>query len=191
MTAAGMPAGYEFKPQPNDVAAASCWQVHLGGAGADAATSRCSRRRTTAPASSPIPTCPRCGRTFSCSTGSEESQHAILDELEWKRENAKLSDAQRDQAVDDLIELVAAVDGIVQAQAQADADYFLLQAGRSFTGPQQQAIRSTLLAAYRWQYIFSGVQEPRFLEVLGSMITPDQGARINAALASIDGTFAN
>ena len=55
----------------------------------------------------------------------EESQHAILDELEWRREDAKLTPAQRDQAVTDLIELVAAVDGILQVQAAADADYFL------------------------------------------------------------------
>ncbi len=37
----------------------------------------------------------------------EESQHAILDELEWKREDARLSEAERDRAVNDLIELVA------------------------------------------------------------------------------------
>ncbi|UCE89115.1 MAG: hypothetical protein JSW10_12595, partial [Pseudomonadota bacterium] len=41
----------------------------------------------------------------------EESQHAILDELEWTREDAQLSDEERDQAVDDLIALVGAVDG--------------------------------------------------------------------------------
>jgi hypothetical protein len=116
----------------------------------------------------------------------EESQHAIIDELEWRREDARLTDAERDAAVDDLIALVAAVDGIIQAQAAADADYFLLQAGRSFNGTEQAAIHGTLLKAYRWQYIFSGVQDPRFLEVLGAMITPAQGARIHAALASIE-----
>ena len=115
----------------------------------------------------------------------EESQHAILDELEWKRENAKLTPDERDSAVDDLIALVAAVDGIVQAQAAADADYFLLQAGRSFDNAEQQVIRATLLQAYRWQYIFSGVEDQRFLDALGSMITADQGARITAALGSI------
>ena len=80
---------------------------------------------------------------------------------------------------------MAAVDGILQMQAAADTDYFLLQAGRSFAASQQQAIHAIMLGAYRWQYIFSGVQEPRFLEVLGSMITPEQGARIEAALGSI------
>ena len=36
----------------------------------------------------------------------DESQHVVLDELEWKDEHARLSPAQRDQAVDDLIALV-------------------------------------------------------------------------------------
>ena len=42
----------------------------------------------------------------------EESQHAILDELEWVRHDAGLTTQQRDRAVDEFIELVAAVDGI-------------------------------------------------------------------------------
>ena len=44
-----------------------------------------------------------------------------------------------------------------------------------------------MLAAYRWQYITSGVQDPRFLQQLGPMIDAAQGARINAALAPIVG----
>jgi hypothetical protein len=51
----------------------------------------------------------------------EESQHAILDELEWVRHDAGLTAEERDRAVDEFIELVAAVDGILQAQAKADA----------------------------------------------------------------------
>src|SRR5215475_2952287 len=54
----------------------------------------------------------------------EESQHAILDELEWLRHDAELNAEQRDRAVDEFIELVAAVDGILQAQAKTDAGYF-------------------------------------------------------------------
>ena len=60
----------------------------------------------------------------------EESQHAILDELELKRHDAGLSTDERDQAVDEFIELVGAVDGILQAQAAADARYFAANCGR-------------------------------------------------------------
>ena len=72
----------------------------------------------------------------------EESQHAILDELEWQREDAKLTPAQRDAAVDDLIALVGAVDGICQMQAAADAAYFMSIAGRPFTADEVDAHRA-------------------------------------------------
>lgn len=112
----------------------------------------------------------------------EESQHAVLDELEWRREDAKLAPAERDQAVTDLIDLVVAVDGILQAQASADADYFVTAADRKFTDAQSAAIREGILKAYRWQYIVSGIADGRFLGVLTSMITEEQTARITRAL---------
>jgi hypothetical protein len=73
----------------------------------------------------------------------EESQHAILDELEWMRENGNLTAEQRDRAVEDLIALVGAVD------------------------------------------IVSGVQDERFGQVLGGMISKQQAGRIAAALKPI------
>jgi len=115
----------------------------------------------------------------------EEVQHAMLDELEWKREHARLTTRQREQAVDDLIGLVGAVDGILQAQSAADAEYFVAIAGRRFTGDEQAGIRALLLRAYRWQYIVSGVQHPHFGRLLTSMTTQAQMSRIQAALAPI------
>ncbi|HUG98968.1 MAG TPA: hypothetical protein VMQ83_07310 [Gammaproteobacteria bacterium] len=115
----------------------------------------------------------------------EESQHAVIDELEWRREHAGLDAAARDQGVDDLIALVGAVDGILQAQSQADAGYFVQICGRPVAAEEAAKLQAAMLRAYRWQYIVSGVQEPRFAEILGSMITPEQGERIGTALAPI------
>ena len=115
----------------------------------------------------------------------EESQHAIIDELEWRREDAKLGDAERDAAVDDLIALVAGVDGILQAQARADAQYFVDRGERRFSSDEAAAIGEAVLKAYRWQYIVSGVQDGRFLGVLSTMITQPQLERISAALAPL------
>ncbi|HEX5052943.1 MAG TPA: hypothetical protein VFZ65_14300 [Planctomycetota bacterium] len=116
----------------------------------------------------------------------EESQHAILDELEWLQEDARLTPLERDHAVNDLIALVAAVDGVLQLQSKADADCLLAMSGRSFTDEQVAAIRASFLAAYRWQYIAYGL-EGRFTEVLSSVITPAQLGRVQAALAPIVG----
>ena len=121
----------------------------------------------------------------------EESQHAILDEIEWRREHAKIDAQARDRGVDDLIALVAGVDGILQQQAPADVDYFASIAGRPFAADEMAQIRAAVLAAYRWQYITSGVQDERFLGILGPMLDAGQVARIQAALAPIVGSSVN
>jgi len=115
----------------------------------------------------------------------DESQHVVLDELEWKDEHARLSPEQRDAAVNDLIALVGAVDGILQAQSAADADYFARIASRQYSDKEVADIHSVVLGAYRWQYIISGVRHPHFVRLLTSMTTPGQIMRIQAALAPI------
>ena len=115
----------------------------------------------------------------------EESQHAHLDELEWVRNDAVLTSEQRDRAVDEFIELVGAVDGILQAQAAADTTYFVRNVQRSVDTEEVARIRAAFLKAYRWQYIHSGAAHPTFGKVLSSLITEAQGQRIQAALATL------
>jgi P-aminobenzoate N-oxygenase AurF len=115
----------------------------------------------------------------------EESQHAILDELEWEEEDNRLTEAERDAAVDDLIALVGAVDGILQLQAGADADYFFATSRRDHAADDAAAIRKTFLDAYRWQYIVSGVQEPRFQRDLFGKIDEAQKGRVLSALSPL------
>jgi len=115
----------------------------------------------------------------------DESRHVVLDELEWRAEHARLSREARDEAVNDLIALVSAVDGILQAQSAADVGYFTGAVGRTFSATETSQIHATVLGAYRWQYIISGVQHPHFGKLLTSMTTADQMARIKIALAPI------
>lgn len=77
------------------------------------------------------------------------------------------------------------VDNVLQIQARADADYFLAVCGRLLAAGDAQRVRRGVFAAYRWQYIVSGVREPRFAGMLGSMITADQSMRITNALAPL------
>jgi hypothetical protein len=112
----------------------------------------------------------------------EESQHAILDELEWVRLDEGTTDEERDVAVDEFTELVVAVDGILQAQAMADARYFASMCGRPVA---VDAVAEGFLKAYRWQYIFSGAEHPHFLKVLTSLIDEAQAGRIMGALETL------
>lgn len=184
MAAAGMPAGYRYVPDPNAVAgavlAASTWAV-LG------LTCHIELFVLAHYHSSidPDDNLSELWKDVFLHHAREESQHAILDEMEWIQEDARLTAAQRDQAVNDLIALVGAVDGILVAQAAEDARYFTATAGRSFSAAEAERIHTTLLRAYRWQYIVSGVQDPRFQKVLGPMISAAQFGRIAAALAPI------
>jgi hypothetical protein len=115
----------------------------------------------------------------------EECQHALLDELEFLRHDAALTAEERDRSVDDFIGLVAALDGILQTQAAADAGYFVANCGRTVKANEARAIEVAFLAAYRWQYIHSGARHPYFGKVLNGLITETQGQRIQAALATL------
>lgn len=184
MVAKGMPQGYAFVPEPNEVA--------------DAVLSKCdwavlaltldieifSQAHYRASIESDANLSDLWKDVF-LFHWKEESQHAIMDEIEWRAEDARLTERQRDEAVSDLIALVGAVDGIVQAQAACDARYFIASAGPAFSEVEKALIGETFLRAYRWQYVVSGAQEPRFGEVLKALTTPAQMERIGAALGPI------
>jgi hypothetical protein len=184
MIAPGMPAGYTLKPEPNAVASAvlskSTWAVLALTCHIELFTQAHYRQSI-----EPDGELSELWKDVFLFHWKEESQHAILDELEWQREDARLTAEQRDQGVNDLIALVGAVDGILQAQAAADTDYFVKVCGRKMGAGEAEKVRNTMLKAYRWQYIVSGVQDERFQKVLSGMITDAQMKRIGAALAPI------
>ena len=179
-----MPEGYQFLPQPNEVAKAvlgkSSWAVLALTLHIELFT-QVHYKESIEPDSN----LSELWKDVFLHHWKEESQHAIMDELEWIREDKKLSASDRDQAVSDLIDLVAAVDGILQVQAKQDARYFAANCQRAFSSDEVEAIHQSILTAYRWQYIVSGVQVPRFSQVLSSLITAEQGERISQALATI------
>jgi len=184
MIAEGMPAGYRFLPPANDFAQLvlekSTWAVLALTCHIELFT-QAHYRRSIEPAAEPSELL----QDVFLFHWKEESQHATLDELEWIREDSKLTHEQRNRAIADFIELMRALDGLLQLQAPADVEYFLKVCGERFTLAQAEALEAGVLRAYRWQYIASGVQDPRFIAILTGMITPGQSVRIGAALAPI------
>lgn len=184
IAAAQMPPGYRFDAEPNAVAGAvlahADWSVLALTLHIELFT-LAHYRASIEPAAD---LCPLWKDVF-LFHWKEESQHALLDELEWRRVHAAASAAEREAGVDGLISLVGAVDGILRQQAEADTAYVVAHLGRELAPAQAAALGRTLLAAYRWQYIGSGVQEPRFAQVLAELTTPAQRQRLGAALAPI------
>ena len=179
-----MPKGYTFLPQPNDIArvvlSKNTWAVlgltcHIELFTLDHYRQSIDRD----PALSEL------WKDVFLFHMKEESQHAVLDEMEWQREDARITPAERDQGVTDLIELVGAVDALMQAQASADADYFMAANPRRISRAEEKTLRAGLVKAYRWQYIVSGAQNERFLQILGAMLAPAQLERVVGALKPI------
>ncbi|SAK81265.1 hypothetical protein AWB79_05307 [Caballeronia hypogeia] len=184
LAAEALPPGYRFVPQADEVAAfvlgKSTWSILALTCCIEIVTQVHYRQSMESDASlSPL------FKDIFLFHWKEESQHAILDELEWLREDARIDDAARDAAIGDLIDLVAAIDGMMQAQAAADAHYFVSLLDRALSIDEEARVHAGLLDAYRWQYIVSGVDEPRFIDVLTSMISEAQGEHIGAALAPL------
>ena len=184
MAAAGMQQGYRFIPEPNAVATVvlgkSTWAVLALICHIEIFVLAHYRESI-----APDPHVSALFKDVMLHHWREESQHVIIDELEWAREDATLTPQARDAAVDEFIELVGAVDGIVQAQALADATWFVETCGRALTRNEADRIAATVLRAYRWQFILSGASEPRFAASLAAKVTPAQLARIGEALAPL------
>jgi hypothetical protein len=180
----GMASGYDFLPQPNEVAnlvlSKSTWAVLALTCLIELFTQV--HYRQSIASDSDISDLFKDVFLFHW---REESQHAILDELEWRREDARLTPDQRDRAVDDLIALVGAIDATLQQQAKSDGDYFLASITRPLNPEQIALMRAIVLRAYRWQYIVCGAEDERFIAVISELITDRQAARIATSVASL------
>src|SRR4051812_13293961 len=131
MAAAGMPRGYVFHPDPDAVASVvlskSDWAVLALTLDIELFSQAHYRSSI-----DPDTNLSELWKDVFLFHWKEESQHAIMDEIEWRREDAAISARERETAVTELIELVGAVDGICVSQAKADADYFIATAGPTY-----------------------------------------------------------
>ena len=185
MMGAVLPAGYRFDPDPNQVANAvlgkSTWAVLVLTLHIELFVQNHYRQS--------IPPDNNLSALFKdvfLFHWKDECQHVVLDELELRRHDASLTHDERDRGVDDFIALVGTIDGMLQAQARADVNYFAVNCGRLIADQEADGLVDHFLAAYRWQYIISGAVHPRFQAMLKELITSDQFARIDTALASLN-----
>ncbi len=186
MTAERMPAGYHFAPEPDPVASFVLGKCNWAVLALTCHIELFSQAHYRESIDHDDSVSPLFKDVF-LFHWKEESQHAILDELEWLREDARLTAAERHDGVTDLIALIGGVDGLLQQQAMHDARYFAAIRGPFANPAQRLQIEATVLAAYRWQYILSGAAHPRFVELLCKLLPPTEMDRIVAALAPLNG----
>ena len=115
----------------------------------------------------------------------EEAQHAHLDHLEIQRAFGAMTDAEKDEAIDDLIELVGAVDGLLQEQVRLDVANLEKYLDRIFTETEVEEVSGNVLRAKRYAFIESGVTHKNFLETFNGVTTPQQQEKVQAALGAL------
>jgi len=120
----------------------------------------------------------------------EEAQHAKMDHLETLRAFQDMTATERDTAIEDLIGLVAAVDGLLGQQAALDVQNLGLYLGRPLKGAEEQEVRAGVLQAKRYAFIESGVTHPNFQALFAAVTTPAQQEKVQAALQGLLGAAA-
>jgi hypothetical protein len=105
----------------------------------------------------------------------DEATHAKLDSLLINEIVGPISPEQREQAVEELLELGGAVDGLLSQQADLDIESLQQATGRTFAEHERADIKTNIQRAYRWTFLVSGLTHPTFVKIVGELT--DQGRR--------------
>jgi hypothetical protein len=114
----------------------------------------------------------------------EESQHVRLDELEIDRNIAASDEAARETAIDELLEIGGAFDGLLKAQVDLDMESLERLAERKLAEPEKLNVGVVQHRAYRYTFLVSALKNQRFREMVGSL-TKNGLAKIDAAAAAL------
>jgi hypothetical protein len=114
----------------------------------------------------------------------DESRHARLDSLLIDEVAAGLTAEQREQAIDGLLELGGAVDGLLAQQMELDIDALHSAAGRPLSAGERDEIRAHQRRSYRWTFLVSGLEHPTFVDIVRQLTTTGE-AKIAAAAQAL------
>jgi hypothetical protein len=113
----------------------------------------------------------------------DESRHARLDSLLIDEVASDLGPEEREAAVDGLLELGNAVDGLLAQQVELDIDALQIATGRTFSEPERAEIRTHQQRAYRWTFLVSGLEHPNFVRIVEQLTTGGAEKLAQAATA--------
>ena len=116
----------------------------------------------------------------------EEAQHAKLDTLLIGEVAEDLTLEQRETAIDEVIELGGAIDGLLAMQIGMNIDALERVTGRTFTADEKDEITASTQRACRWTFLVSGLQHPNIVKAVGELTTlgPEKVNGVAAALSA-------
>jgi hypothetical protein len=99
----------------------------------------------------------------------DEAQHAKIDTLLIDEIVREISEEDRETAVDELLELGGAVDGLLSQQADLDLESLEKAIGRTLSDRDKEEIKRNTHRAYRWTFLVSGLEHPNFVKIVSEL----------------------
>ena len=114
----------------------------------------------------------------------EESQHAKLDTLLIGEVAEELTLEQRETAIDEVIELGGAIDGLLAQQIGMNIDALEKATGRTFTAAEKEEITASTQRAWRWTFLVSGLSHPNVVKAV-SELTNDGVGKVTSVIEAL------
>lgn len=114
----------------------------------------------------------------------DEAQHAKIDTNLVMETAAEVSPEERERAIDEVLELGMAIDGLLLQQIGMNIAALERATGRTFTPEERDEITRETQRAWRWTFLVSGLQHPRVVEIV-SEITHEGAAKFAAAAEAL------
>src|SRR5262245_53741263 len=114
----------------------------------------------------------------------DEAQHAKIDSLLIDEITQEISEDDRETAVDELLELGGAVDGLLSQQADLDLASLEKAIGRTLSEQEKAEIKRHTHRAYRWTFLVSGLEHPNFVKIV-SELTKRGPAKLEAVARAL------
>ena len=103
----------------------------------------------------------------------DEAQHAKMDTMLIAEMVEDMPMAEREAAIDEVLELGGAIDGLLQQQIGLNIDALQAATGRVFTEAERDEIAAKTLHAWRWTFLVSGLEHPKVVKLVEEIT--DQG----------------
>ena len=114
----------------------------------------------------------------------EEAQHAKLDTLLIDEISGTATAEERERAVDELLELGTAIDALLLQQIGLNIETLEKATGRTFTDAEKEEITRQTRHAWRWTFLVSGLEHPKFVQVVNALTTKGS-EKIKTAVAAL------
>jgi len=113
----------------------------------------------------------------------DEAQHAKADSLLMDAIAQDMTAAERETAIDELLELGMAIDGLLAQQVEMDIEALGTVCKRVFSDAEKQEIRASQRQSYRWTFLVSGLEHPKFVQIVSELTSAGVAKIAGAARA--------